>query len=180
MTCGIYHIEFPTSIYVGQSVDVERRLKAHRTKLRAGKHENKNLQDVYNKFQGTCVSFELIEECDPFLLNRREEYWINYYNIFNSLNKRWHVYSNVDRSLTEQGRLSISLKHKGGRSHSPEQNRARSETMGTKVVLSDGQTFRSQRAFAAACGYKKGPSVRNLLVVGYTYNDIARKNGILK
>lgn len=82
MTCGIYKItNIETgSIYIGQSIDCERRKKDH---------FNRNLMDT--KLHKAIVnegtdkfSFEILEELplDINVLNEREEYYISKYNAF--------------------------------------------------------------------------------------------------
>jgi group I intron endonuclease len=74
MTCGIYKITNTANhkIYVGQSMDIEERIKSHFYALRANRHTNKELQKDFNQFGEQAFSWEILEECESHLLNRRE------------------------------------------------------------------------------------------------------------
>lgn len=85
---GIYKITCKVNkkIYIGQSLNVENRYKAH-----VNNHTNKNLKDDYKtKFYRALrkhgienFTFEIIEVVeDPTQLNQREAYWIKYYDSF--------------------------------------------------------------------------------------------------
>lgn len=78
--CGIYKITSPSGkIYIGQSVDVYRRMNQHKTLfLRA-----KNLIRLYRslkKYGFENHDFEVIEKCVFEELNNRERYWQDFYN----------------------------------------------------------------------------------------------------
>jgi len=76
---GIYKITNPKGkIYVGQSTDVENRFKYYK------KLQCKGQQKLYNslkKYGPENHNFEKIEECSVELLNEREIYWGNFYNV---------------------------------------------------------------------------------------------------
>lgn len=84
MTVGIYKIynTLTSKIYIGQSINIERRLKAHLNSLNKNKHYNKHLQNSFNKYKEFFI-FETIECClytTEDYINEREEYWITLYN----------------------------------------------------------------------------------------------------
>src|SRR5690606_11239871 len=65
--------------YVGQSVDVLNRYRAHLNMLRKNIHYNHFLQNSFNKHGEDAFSFELLEHVrEYFNLTVRETYWINY------------------------------------------------------------------------------------------------------
>jgi hypothetical protein len=71
VTVGIYTITIDSKyVYVGQSLEVERRKLAHFGKLTRGKHENRLLQQAFD--EATSVRFELVETCSPAQLTARE------------------------------------------------------------------------------------------------------------
>jgi group I intron endonuclease len=49
---GVYKIKSKTCrrFYIGSAKDISKRIKQHRNKLRSGKHQNRYLQNVYNKY----------------------------------------------------------------------------------------------------------------------------------
>lgn len=81
-TCGIYKIvnTVNNKVYVGQSVEIERRWKRHKRELNDNKHGNDYLQRAWNKHDKKNFRFEIIEICKEEELNKREMFWIAYYN----------------------------------------------------------------------------------------------------
>lgn len=83
MTSGIYKIHFDNmhEVYIGQSINIERRWKDHLRTLRANTHHNYKLQSAFN----VCGAphFEVIEVVDCIAnLNNRESYWISKYSSY--------------------------------------------------------------------------------------------------
>lgn len=79
---GIYKIENSIShkVYIGQSIDVKRRWRAHIRALSRGKHQNKYLQRAWVKDGQNAFSFSILEECaGQRELNDRETFWAEYY-----------------------------------------------------------------------------------------------------
>ena len=76
--CGIYKITEKSSgkCYIGQSIDIARRFFEHQTSS-IGWHQliQKNPENW---------EYTIIETCTPDELNKREKYWITYYNSFNN------------------------------------------------------------------------------------------------
>lgn len=75
--CGIYKITHKSSgkMYVGQSIDILTRWREHlRTKDDSKFH--KALRDS----RITDFTFEILEECNQAELDKKEQYWISYYN----------------------------------------------------------------------------------------------------
>lgn len=85
---GIYSImnKLNNKIYIGQSVDINKRFIKHRTLLNNNKHNNLHLQQAWNKYGENNFEFSIIEYCEKCDLNGKEKYWINYYNSTNKNN----------------------------------------------------------------------------------------------
>lgn len=87
MKSGIYTITnlMNGKIYVGQSKDWLNRLRKHKEKLIAGKHENIYLQRAYidNNSMDT-FEFLLLEECEEKFLDSCEHYWSTILDTHNS------------------------------------------------------------------------------------------------
>ena len=66
--------------YVGQSVDVKRRIVHHRHKLNAGKHYNEHLQRAWNKYGKDNFSFDILEYCNIDELDELERKYISELN----------------------------------------------------------------------------------------------------
>ena len=84
MTIGIYAIywEEPSIVYVGQSIDIDRRIQTHKYKFKNNKHiiYLQNIYDIY----GT-PDYILIEECTISLLDALETFWIREFDSINAL-----------------------------------------------------------------------------------------------
>lgn len=100
---GIYKITSPSGrIYIGQSVDIDRRWETYK-----GLFSKVIFQPrLYNSFKKYGVEnhkFEVIEECSIEMLNERERYWQEHYNVlcdFNGLNCR------LTKTNDKSGRVS--------------------------------------------------------------------------
>lgn len=81
---GIYKITINDYyIYIGQSMDIERRWYTHLNKLKRNRHQNTKFQNVFNKYPNT-IKFEIIEECDVDKLDNKEMFYIEYFNTYKS------------------------------------------------------------------------------------------------
>lgn len=70
--------------YIGQSVEIEERIKRHFRELRKGIHHNKHLQSSFDKYGEDVFSFEILEECEEEELNSKEVQWIKQFDSYNS------------------------------------------------------------------------------------------------
>ena len=78
---GIYKITCITSgkEYVGQSVDIAERFRAHiKAALAYGPATNKLYQEM-KIYKPSDFLFQVLEEVPRAKLNERESYWINFY-----------------------------------------------------------------------------------------------------
>jgi len=78
MTSGIYFIVHKESLkrYVGQAIDLDKRVKQHWQKLRDNIHDNNHLQSAYNKY-GRDAFFVATTPCSTEDLTEREQYFID-------------------------------------------------------------------------------------------------------
>lgn len=78
---GIYKITnlLNEKAYIGQSNDIARRFKEHKTKSATA---GSAVRPAILKYGEENFSFEVIEECGLEELDKREEYWIKYYETF--------------------------------------------------------------------------------------------------
>lgn len=75
----IYKITSPTNrIYIGQTISLNRRLSAYKRNDCKGQ---KRLFNSFNVYGFDNHKFEVIEECDVELLNKRERYYQDFYNV---------------------------------------------------------------------------------------------------
>jgi group I intron endonuclease len=110
--CGIYKITSPSKkIYIGQSIDVNKRWNHHYKKLHC-KHQN-FLYHSLIKYGVEKHKFEVIHECLPEELNKLEEYYIELFQCFNSkfgLNLKRGGKSNG--SWSDESKLKLSNSQK--------------------------------------------------------------------
>lgn len=110
---GIYKITNPKGkVYIGQSININRRLTAHRNR-----HTDKCIL-VYNsitKYGAENHTFEVIEECKPEELNDRELYWTKYYNALhpNGLVLKAGGEPNGTGTMSETTKQKMSKSHTG-------------------------------------------------------------------
>ena len=112
---GIYKIEnlINRKVYIGQSIDINRRIQDHKFLLNTNKHHSEHLQRAYNKYGKENFKFEIIEECDEEKLTEREQYWIDFYGGYNSQNNYNNKEAGMKGRLSEEGKQKISEANKG-------------------------------------------------------------------
>ena len=85
---GIYKFEnlINGQIYIGQSIDIERRYRDHinRSLKQSQTEKNSALHKAIRKYGIDNFSFTIIEECNANELNEKEIFWIKYYNSYNN------------------------------------------------------------------------------------------------
>jgi group I intron endonuclease len=76
---GIYLIKNTINgkVYVGSSIDINKRWREHLHYLRLNTHANTHLQRAWNKYGEESFKFEVIEKCPTQKLLNREQYWID-------------------------------------------------------------------------------------------------------
>ena len=79
---GIYAIKNKVNnkLYIGQSQNIKNRWNYHKNRLNNNKHLNKKLQNAWNKYGPDNFEFIMLEECNKNIIDKREIYWISYYN----------------------------------------------------------------------------------------------------
>lgn len=80
---GIYKITniISNKVYIGQSINIEKRWSAHRTRPFNTKSTQYNspLYRAIRKYGLSAFTFEVIEECLPSLLDQKEQFYIQLY-----------------------------------------------------------------------------------------------------
>ncbi len=85
---GIYCIENIKNEkkYIGQAVNLKRRIEAHLYRLRGGYEDCGNLQKSWDKYKEESFKFYVLEECLIEELDNREKFWIEKLNSHTSKN----------------------------------------------------------------------------------------------
>jgi group I intron endonuclease len=103
---GIYKITSPNKrIYIGQSVDIKKRWKQHKyNKLDTILHRS------FNKYGFNNHIFEVIEQCNIELLNERERYWQDFYNVLeNGLNSKLTKTDDKSGFISSECKLKLKI-----------------------------------------------------------------------
>lgn len=83
MITGVYRIynTITGDSYVGQSLDILRRLKEHYKTLNSlvYSHHSPRLQEDWDKYGEDSFRAEVLEVCPESKLEEREKYWIQFY-----------------------------------------------------------------------------------------------------
>lgn len=113
---GIYKITSNATgkVYIGSSLDLWNRKKRHMSFLKYGKHSNKIIQRIYDKYGEKDLLFEFIEYCEKELIVEREQYYINMFRSFDKkigMNIRRCAYSALDYIPSENTKKKISQSH---------------------------------------------------------------------
>lgn len=133
---GIYKIISPSNkIYIGQSVNIEKRFKEY-LKLRCP-FQYKLLTSL-NKYGADNHTFEIIEECDINLLNEKERYWQDYYEVLGEKG----LNCKLTTSECKTGRLSEETKIKIGKGRS-----GKLHTEQTKMIMSQSRMGEKNHRF---------------------------------
>lgn len=112
--CGIYKITSTSGrIYIGQSVDIDRRKGTYKRMESCVKNQVK-LYNSIKKYGWNSHLFEILEECAIDLLNERERYWQEFYNSNSKDNLNICLVSTLDKKQlhSEETVNKISNWHK--------------------------------------------------------------------
>jgi group I intron endonuclease len=116
---GIYQIRniINNKVYIGSSVNINKRFREHEIGLEKGIHYNKHLQRSWNEYKKDNFLFEILEKVkDKNLLLEREQYWMNIKdssNIENGYNLSPTAGNTLGYKHTEETKKKIGKIHKG-------------------------------------------------------------------
>lgn len=109
--CGIYKITSPSGkIYIGQSIDIEKRWSYHSSRFGEGCIK---LSNSFKKYGVESHTFEIIEECPQEFLNEREIYWIKHFDTFGTKHGMNLMSGGLGGIHSEETIKKISDKKKG-------------------------------------------------------------------
>jgi group I intron endonuclease len=130
---GIYKIISPKNrIYIGQSVDIDRRFSSYKNINQNKSH--KRLKLSFLKYGIDSHKFEIVEECDINVLNEKERYWQDYYDVLSVKGLNCKLTETCDKSgkLSNETKQKISLGNKGVKRNSIERRLQISNFMKTR------------------------------------------------
>ena len=159
---GIYRIlnKINGKVYIGQSIDIFRRLTEHRNHLVNNIHENKHLQSAWNKYGEKNFKFEIAEECLYEYLTEREQYWIDYYGGMNSKNNYNKRDASSKGELSEESKNKISQAHLG--KHLSEETKRKISIAGKGKKFTQEQIAKISKSNKITCNSEKEVTRRKL------------------
>ena len=83
----------------------------HKSCLRTQTHPNIHLQRAWNKYGADSFIFQKIEECEELVLQEREQYWMDYFNVYKTGFNRNPIAGNstsIKRSEETCKKISLS------------------------------------------------------------------------
>lgn len=148
---GIYKIQnlLNNKVYVGQSNDVLRRWRDHKTNAFNSNDHNYNthLYRSIRKYGLQNFSFEVLEECLTSELDAREIYWISYYNSFF---EGYNLTMGGDGSGSEVNKTRIiSIIHELETTYKSHRQIAEENEISTEMVqgINSGRYWRHDRVY---------------------------------
>jgi group I intron endonuclease len=97
---GIYQIKNLTTgkFYIGSATNVNKRFTQHKDDLRKGVHDNRYLQNAWNKYGEQDFAFSVLEYCEKDKLLKLEQSWFNWTDCCNR-NKGYNINPNAGSNL---------------------------------------------------------------------------------
>jgi len=134
--CGVYQLRNleDNSVYIGQTVNFQKRKNRHFSDLKRNDHPNNYLQHAYNKFGKDSFVFEILLFCESFELTRYEQFFVN-----NADNKYNLLIDCVDSSIGYKWSMESRMAFSG--SCSPNFGKSGSETSMYGVSGSSHQNY---------------------------------------
>jgi len=102
--------------YIGSGINVKRRYKEHKSRLRHERHANKHLQSAWNKYGEDNFVFKLISKVNAGNLLFSEQYWIDFFNVCDDTigyNICPVAGNTLGRKCSQEAKRKISRAHKG-------------------------------------------------------------------
>lgn len=116
MKSGIYAIKnkMNNKMYIGQSVNINKRKSYHLWLLRNNSHFNPKLQNTFNKYGEENFEFVILEKCNKEELDDKE---IEYISRYNTTNNGYNICEggegSLGRTLSEETKQKISNANTG-------------------------------------------------------------------
>lgn len=133
---GIYKIvnKINGKVYVGSSVNINKRWLEHVSYLNRGVHHSIKLQRSYNKYGSEFFEMSIIELCSSCILIEREQYWIDELNSYHGgYNATPKAHSTIGYVWTDEQRKKLSL-ILSGRTHSDLTKEKMSKSWENRVI----------------------------------------------
>ena len=92
INCGVYCIRCKVNnkAYIGSSADIKKRWIEHKSRLKVGKHPNKQLQEDYNKYGADNFLYSILINCESQYLLKYESMYILLFDTMH-INKGYNI-----------------------------------------------------------------------------------------
>jgi group I intron endonuclease len=163
---GIYRISCVANdhFYYGSSINLKARIKNHLSKLRSGRHRNKRLQRVFEKYGEASLTFKVVKYCDPgFVLDVEQDYLDEHASSDNCMNF-------CKSAKAPMAGVKFSSEHKRRISEAQSRNKYTFHYGSGEV-----ESFDSLRQAGARFGVKPA-----IVSKWFKRKDLGRKHGIMR
>jgi group I intron endonuclease len=154
MESGIYKItnKITQKVYIGLSSNIKSRFRHHRYYLNHSIHSNPYLQKAWDKYGEENFTFEVVEYCEKEVLQAREGYWCELFNV-HDLDFGYNLRSSEEAGFfkhSEETKIKMSESKTGnknsfyGKKHSTETKKKQSNVKLGKT-MSDSMKEKRRR-----------------------------------
>jgi group I intron endonuclease len=149
---GIYKITNPKGkVYIGQSIDIEHRFYEYNCTINC-----KNQTLLFNslkKYGPHTHKFELLEECGVDILNERERYYQDYYDVLNKNGLNCKLTTTYDKS----GKNSLESNIKRSETMKGKNRGPRPDVVEKNKIVHRGKTISEEHKKAISNHFKGKP-----------------------
>ena len=137
LNSGVYGIfsKIDNRVYIGSTINFNRREVDHFNKLKLNIHGNKFLQNFVNKYGIENVEFIILAKCPSEYCIKLEQFFLD--NFDNKFNIRLIAESNFGLKFSEETRQKMSIKQKERSEEIIKNNKNRIVTEETKSKMSE-------------------------------------------
>ena len=185
---GIYKITCLKNkrVYLGASVDIQKRFSVHQSLLKRNKHFNSRIQKDFNKYGENEFGFEVVELCEKESLPEKERYWNDFYGYPNP-KKVYNLESggNAGKKLAKSTKNKLSKLHKGklnhcyGKIYTAEERKRISDSMKDRITSPAGlQKFLESNKKRSKKVYQYDLNTKKLINIYPSIQEAGRQTGV--
>lgn len=135
--CGIYAIVnlVNSKLYIGSTMNFNKRRLSHFSKLRKGQHPNSYLQNAYHKYGKENFVFIILKQCTSDMLISQEQRFIDFFGMEILYNIRSKAEANFGVKFTKEECERISIRYRGNNWSTGYKNHTQPHSEATKQRL---------------------------------------------